>query len=253
VNVKGLWRRLRRPREGGPHLRTEDLSAFADGSLPPARAAVQRAHVEACRQCGRAVEELRAVRRLLASLGTAEALRAFRVVEPSGQRVRPRMGGAFGAFAGTAAAAAVVVFGVLVAYDVARSGGGPADRASESPSLARVAEDMALTPGAGARAVAPGAASPEAAGAEAPGPGDRAQPSAGKASGPAMPSATGESQAIRAAASPTPPGGTLAASGDNGGRGSDAGLRAAEIIAGTVAIAAAGAAGWWWYQRRKAT
>lgn len=44
-----------------------DLSAYADDSLAPADASALTAHLAACLRCGRRVEELRAVRRLLAA------------------------------------------------------------------------------------------------------------------------------------------------------------------------------------------
>lgn len=130
----------------------EDLSAHLDGRLSAAESARLEGHLASCEPCRQLLGELRAVVEGLHALPSVPAPRSFalrpeQVDAPSRQTpVRPAAW-AFGP-AG-AAAAALLLFVVLVGVDLGTLGGGGAPEGAEMP-LAAEAVLEAEQPGLGA-------------------------------------------------------------------------------------------------------
>ena len=90
------------------------IQALLDGELPDAEAAAVKAHCDGCERCGRALTDLRAVRRVLETDRDASLFRPMwpAVRDGLARRSSPRFGVSFGL--ATSAAAAGVVLGILL-------------------------------------------------------------------------------------------------------------------------------------------
>jgi len=150
------------------HPSTADLSARTDGSIGGRARARVDAHLASCEPCRRRLEELVAVRRLLASLPPPAAPRSFRLSPAVLREAKAAASRPFPAFQ-LAAAVAAVAFALLLAGDLSTLGGEP----KTAPSLNRVAAtpkeagaaDRAPAGAMAGESAAPRAASPGVAGA----------------------------------------------------------------------------------------
>jgi hypothetical protein len=126
----------------------DDLETFVDGALGAAREAAVRAHLDACPDCRRAVEEARA---FSAALGEGIRRHVGAIVPPPGAKVAllARLGGTAAApapaprlrrLALAAAASVLVGLGAGLAYRTLGPGGGAAEDPGRTPLAARVAE-----------------------------------------------------------------------------------------------------------------
>jgi hypothetical protein len=130
----------------------EDLSAFLDGQLSPARSARLEEHLASCEPCRQHLGELRAVVEGLRALPSISAPRSFalrpeQVEAPRRQAPIEAPKWAFGP-AG-AAATALLLFLVLVGVDLGTLGGGGAPEEREMPTAA-VADEAEEQPMLGA-------------------------------------------------------------------------------------------------------
>lgn len=233
-------------------VRREDLSAYLDDRLAPSERARVEEHVDACGRCRQELEELRAVVRALRGLSDVPARRSFRLspaqVQAARAPARPTWTYAYGPLGATAAAAAIL-FAVLLGGDLLTLGGG----------------EEAITPEGGAQAYSLGGQAEEAAETpeRLPAEEDRAGEEAPKAEptiegiAPAMPAPAGEAPAE--ALAPATPTQLPEAEGaerpavveeEGGGMGRIA-LRIGEAAAGVVALGAVGGLLIMWRRRAR--
>jgi len=113
----------------------EELSAYLDGRLSPAESTRLENHLASCEPCRRHLEELRAVTEGLRALPSVPAPRSFalRPEQVEARRSQTLAGLGAWAFGPTgAAAAALLVFLVLVGVDLGTLGGGGAPESAEN-------------------------------------------------------------------------------------------------------------------------
>lgn len=126
MNPLSLNRKLSRLRLRHP-VRREDLSAYLDDRLIASERARVEEHVDACGRCRQELEELRAVVRALRGLSYVPVRRSFRLspaqVQAARAPARPTWAYAYGPLGATAAAAAIL-FAVLLGGDLLTLGGG---------------------------------------------------------------------------------------------------------------------------------
>ncbi len=130
------------------------LSAHLDGALDAAAAAALTSHLATCDACTTTLEELRQTKSMLATLPSADAPRSFRLrpadvantdalrnapgrETPTWMRAMPAL-----------SAAAIIVFGVVVAVDLTSSTSGPSSdrfQAASAPRAPQAAGALAAT------------------------------------------------------------------------------------------------------------
>jgi hypothetical protein len=211
----------------------EELSAYLDGRLSPAESTRLENHLASCEPCRRHLEGLRAVVEGLRALPSAPAPRSFALRPEQVEARRSQTPAGLGAWAfgpTGAAAAALLVFLVLVGVDLGTLGGkGAPEGAVPAPSAEEAYE-------AGQALSAAPAPTP------APAPAGRAAADEQKETG--TPEPTAEAATPAEATAPMAPPATA-------GEGGDAGrwvLRGFQGAAGAVFLAAMAALVW---QRRR--
>jgi anti-sigma factor RsiW len=136
----------------------DDLSAYVDGELPPARLAAVERHLAGCEACRTAVEELNAVRTMLAAMPAITPARSFTLSAAQAEKpvaARPASRGR-SPFA-FAPAIAAVLFVAIVGADLASNASVSDDDAGGAPTLAMESARQADSPAAGAPAPSGGA------------------------------------------------------------------------------------------------
>jgi hypothetical protein len=149
---------LSRLRRGHPDI--DVLSACAEEDSRPNVASALAAHVAACADCRRRIEELRGIRAALRSMPSADVPRSFRLwaadVETPAHRRRPASGAGVLRLMPAMTGLAVVLFVALVGADLLSN--------RDSGSASRTTKTLDSAPkGAGSNAQAPVPGSPQAA------------------------------------------------------------------------------------------
>ena len=138
----------------------EELSAFVDGELAAARAAFVESHVAACPACRGALEELRAVKSMLAALPRVAPARSFTLSrELAALPASPRATGRWPSPA-LAPAAALALFVAILGADLYTAPGQSADQAARDGKGTTALSQAAETGEAGADGGLPEAAGP---------------------------------------------------------------------------------------------
>jgi anti-sigma factor RsiW len=136
------------------HVAIEELSAFADRDLAPARLAEIERHLAGCGECQREVQQIEALRRDLRGLAEAEPRRDLWPVIARARREPPRgslLGWLRAPWALPAAALAGAAAALLVVFAVGRGPEAPPAPAPANAALAEVAKAEAVYRGAVAR------------------------------------------------------------------------------------------------------
>lgn len=215
------------------------LSAYLDGQLDQRATAETEAHLAACEPCRLRLGELRETRSLLRAVPEAEPPRSFRLHEADVRPVEPRQPSSVTRWMPALSAAAVIVFAVLVGFDInANAGTNSSGSTSLSSAPAERAAADSATAMEGAQAPGPSQYSQED-GAE-----PTSQPPAAAHVAPDEGAAGEPTEQFQAAGTDRQP------VGSGGDDGDDLALRIAEAGVAAVALGAAGASVVIWKRRR---